>query len=199
MKSAVLLVVLVLIGVAFALRGAGASDSESTERIVAPTAARADYPAPGADGKVSMEPAQWRERLNKEEFYVLREQGTERAFTGDLWDHKGHGTYTCAGCGQELFASETKFKSGTGWPSYYEPIAEAAVETTVDRAWGMARTEVHCSRCGGHLGHIFTDGPRPTGLRYCINSVSLDFVSGEPAPAPAPATSPPKEPSSAGE
>lgn len=118
---------------------------------------------------------EWRDLLTKEEFYILRQQGTERAFTGDLWDHKEHGVYTCAGCGLPLFDSETKFKSGTGWPSYYQPVDENHVGTETDRAYGMVRTEVHCGRCGGHLGHIFNDGPPPTGLRYCINSASLDF------------------------
>ncbi len=136
------------------------------------------YPAPSDDGKVTLSDAEWKEKLSREEFRILRTQGTERAFTGDLWDHKGAGTYLCAACGLELFASDTKFKSGTGWPSYYQPIADGAIGETVDRAYGMKRTEVHCNRCGGHLGHVFEDGPQPTGLRYCINSVSLDFVGG---------------------
>jgi peptide-methionine (R)-S-oxide reductase len=185
MKSTVVLLLLIAVAVAFALRGAGASEA-SDGAPPAAKAARADYPAPDANGKVVLDEAQWKERLSSQEFHVLREQGTERAFTGDLWDSKHEGTYTCAGCGQELFSSSTKFDSGTGWPSYWAPIAEDHVATTVDRAWGMTRTEVHCSRCGGHLGHIFTDGPRPTGLRYCINSVSLDFVPKEAPPAPAP-------------
>ncbi len=109
---------------------------------------------------------------------MLREEGTERAFTGEFHDHHAEGTYLCAGCGQPLFRSSTKFDSGTGWPSFYEAI-EGAVETRVDRALGMVRTEVHCSRCGGHLGHVFPDGPEPTGMRYCINSVSLDFEPAE--------------------
>lgn len=119
---------------------------------------------------------EWRAELNDKEFKVLRKEGTERAFTGDLWDNKEKGTYTCRGCQLPLFDSKTKFKSGTGWPSFYQPIDEGHVETDTDYKIGYARTEVHCARCGGHLGHIFNDGPEPTGLRYCINSVSLDFI-----------------------
>ena len=119
--------------------------------------------------------AEWSATLSEQEFYVLRKQGTERAFTGDYWDNKKKGTYLCAACQLPLFDSETKFKSGTGWPSFYQPIDETHVAREVDRSLGMVRSEVHCHRCGGHLGHVFDDGPRPTGLRYCINSVSLKF------------------------
>ncbi|MFY0601810.1 MAG: peptide-methionine (R)-S-oxide reductase MsrB [Cyclobacteriaceae bacterium] len=118
----------------------------------------------------------WKERLSETEYYVLREKGTERAFTGDLWNHKEEGVYTCAGCQLPLFTSDTKFKSGTGWPSFYKPIEEGSIAEETDNAYGWNRTEVLCSRCGGHLGHVFNDGPKPTGLRYCINSVSLDFT-----------------------
>jgi peptide-methionine (R)-S-oxide reductase len=109
---------------------------------------------------------------------VLREEGTERPFSGEFHDHHESGTYVCAGCGLPLYESSTKFDSGTGWPSFYEAI-EGKVETEVDRSLGMVRTEVHCSRCGGHLGHVFPDGPEPTGMRHCINSVSLDFQPAE--------------------
>ena len=118
---------------------------------------------------------QWQAELTPEQFRVLRKHGTERAGTSPLDKVYDEGTYECAGCGQPLFTSETKYNSGTGWPSFYAPI-EGAVETTVDRSFFMVRTEVHCSRCGGHLGHVFSDGPRPTGQRYCMNGVSLNFV-----------------------
>ncbi|MGK7958430.1 MAG: peptide-methionine (R)-S-oxide reductase MsrB [Crocosphaera sp.] len=117
---------------------------------------------------------EWKELLTPEQFNVLRKHGTERAGTSPLDKEYGEGTYNCSGCGQPLFTSETKYNSGTGWPSFYQPI-EGAIETSVDRTLFMTRTEVHCSRCGGHLGHVFGDGPKPTGQRYCMNGVSLVF------------------------
>ena len=129
--------------------------------------------------QISLSEAEWKKRLSEVEYYVLREQGTERAFTGKYWDNKKKGTYVCAACELPLFSSETKFRSGTGWPSFYEPLKESNVGEEADNSYGMRRTEVHCARCGGHLGHIFPDGPKPTGLRYCINSVSLDFQPAE--------------------
>jgi len=125
--------------------------------------------------KVQKTDEEWKRELTPAEYHVLREKGTERAFTGKLWDNHEKGVYRCAACGNDLFVSDTKFDSGTGWPSFSEPIAAENVETERDASLMMVRTEVHCSRCGGHLGHVFPDGPRPTGLRYCINSLSLDF------------------------
>ena len=118
---------------------------------------------------------EWREKLTPEQHRVLREKGTERAFTGEFWDHHETGRYLCAGCGEELFRSDEKFESGSGWPSFWAPARREAVAEADDSSHGMQRTEVVCARCGGHLGHLFPDGPKPTGLRYCINSAALKF------------------------
>src|SRR5262245_24365812 len=118
---------------------------------------------------------EWRNSLTPEQFRVLREHGTEPRGSSPLNKEKRHGTFRCAGCGEPLFDSDTKFESGTGWPSFFAPLGEEAVATTVDRSYGMTRTEVHCRRCGGHLGHVFPDGPDPTGLRYCMNGVAMRF------------------------
>ncbi len=120
--------------------------------------------------------SEWKKELTPEQYNVLREQGTERAFTGKYWDNHNKGVYLCAACGLKLFSSDTKFESGTGWPSFYQPILPENVASKKDDSMFMSRTEVLCPRCGGHLGHVFDDGPNPTGLRYCINSVSLNFV-----------------------
>jgi len=117
----------------------------------------------------------WKEELSPEEFRVMRKHGTEPAFTGKYWDLKDQGIYKCAACGNELFSSETKYDSGSGWPSFYQPLSQDKVGTQIDRTLLAARTEVHCDKCNAHLGHVFPDGPMPTGQRYCINSVSLKF------------------------
>ena len=128
--------------------------------------------------EVTLGDAEWRGRLNPAQFHVLREHGTERAGTSPLDKEHGAGIYHCAGCGQPVFDAGTKFNSGTGWPSFWAPL-DNAVETTSDRSFFMVRTEVHCRHCGGHLGHVFDDGPQPTGQRYCLNGVALDFHPGE--------------------
>jgi peptide-methionine (R)-S-oxide reductase len=135
-------------------------------------------PPATATFEITRTPEEWRGLLTREQYYVLRDHGTERAFTSPLDKLKDAGTYQCAGCSLPVFTSATKFDSGTGWPSFWKPI-EGNVGTREDRSLFMTRTEVHCRRCGGHLGHVFDDGPRPTGLRYCMNGVALTFVAAE--------------------
>ena len=129
-------------------------------------------------GKIAKSDAEWRSQLTPEQYHVTREHGTERAFTGPFVDEKRAGLYTCVCCGEPLFLSETKFDSGTGWPSFYKPASDG-IDQHDDRSWFMRRTEVRCAKCEAHLGHVFPDGPKPTGLRYCINGCALDFKPGD--------------------
>ena len=119
--------------------------------------------------------SEWRKKLDPEKYQVLRQGATERAFTGKYWDSKADGVYRCAGCGEKLFSSDTKFESNSGWPSFFKPLDDDIIEEEQDRSYGMTRTEIKCANCGGHLGHVFDDGPNPTGLRYCVNSASLEL------------------------
>ena len=156
------------------------SEPEVSPHVGTPVAYNPDE-FPAADELVELTREQWLERLQEDEFNILREHHTEVPFHNEFDDHHEHGIYVCAGCGNPLFSSEHKFDSGTGWPSYTQPIEDGRVGFAEDRSRARIRTEIHCDRCGGHLGHVFPDGPPPTGDRYCVNSLSLDFVPSDPA------------------
>lgn len=159
--------------------GTAASRTDAAPNGAEPSALLGAGEEIDVNDKVVKSDEEWKRELSSQAFQVLRKKGTERAFTGRYWDHHEAGTYVCAACGLALFRSEEKYDSGTGWPSFWRPIEPSHVGTEEDRSFFMARTEVHCARCGGHLGHVFDDGPAPTGLRYCLNSVSLAFRPSE--------------------
>src|SRR6478609_5715639 len=156
---------------------AGCNSSSPSEKAVAPpvSPALAQSSSTNMSAKITKTDEEWRKQLTPEQYAVLRQKGTERAFTGKYWNTKDQGTYRCAACGEVLFVSDTKFDSGCGWPSFYAPANTNVVAEAKDDSHFMQRTEVLCAKCGGHLGHVFDDGPNPTGLRYCINSAAIDF------------------------
>ena len=169
-----LLALLLIVGVA--VGAARVPNARPAKRATSGAAVSPPPPTEGRIARIERSDAEWKQQLSPESYRVLRHEGTEIAFTGAYWNEHRAGLYHCAGCGLELFRSSDKFESGTGWPSYTQPFAKNRVNVGVDNSLGMSRDEVECARCGGHLGHVFDDGPAPTHLRYCINSASLEFV-----------------------
>jgi peptide-methionine (R)-S-oxide reductase len=183
-------ILLLLIGVSFVACGRGGErrysatgkDGSAVVETKTETRVETNKDDPKPMEKVVKTDAQWKRELSPQQYRIMRQKGTEPAFTGKYWNCKTDGIYTCAGCGLELFDSETKYESGCGWPSFWAPITKKHVATSEDRSMGMTRTEILCPRCGAHLGHVFGDGPEPTGQRYCVNSASLDMVERKDIP-----------------